>query len=75
MLESKTSRYPDGTILRKFANGFVFEGYADAHDEPISGTLITPEGVKYEIPDFNGEYIYNVFELIQKGQMNRYLKR
>lgn len=75
MKESDITVNPDGTILRKFINGFVFEGYADEHYEPISGVLKTPKGVKYDIPDFKGEYIYNVFEKINAGQLDNYKRK
>lgn len=75
MKESEITRMSDGTIVRRFANGFVFEGYADRRHEPLSGTITTPEGVKYEIPDFKGEYIYNVFDMIKQGQLKNYIKQ
>ncbi len=75
MKESEITKMSDGTIIRKFVNGFVFEGYADDRDNPISGILTTPEGIKYEIPDFKGEYIYNVFDMIRQGQLKNYIKQ
>ena len=74
MKESEIIRMSDGTIIRKFANGFVFEGYADGRYEPLSGTITTPEGVKYDIPNFNGENVYDVFKLIKQGKLKNYIK-
>ena len=75
MKESDITVYPDGTILRKFVNGFVFEGYADEHYEPVSGVLKTPEGVKYDIPDFKGEYVYDIFDMINAGKLEKYKRK
>ncbi len=66
-----TSRMPDGTEILEFTNGYTFEGTTDARDYPVSGILKTPEGEKYDIPQFE-EDPYKVFALIEKGELERY---
>lgn len=66
-----TSRMPDGTAILKFVNGYTFEGLLDAKDYPLTGILKTPEGVRYRIPEFK-EDIYEVFELIESYQLEKY---
>lgn len=68
------SRYPDGTILIKYPNGFRFEGYGDECDNPKSGIITTPQNVKYKITDFKGENISDVFNMIERGELVRYIK-
>lgn len=65
-----TSQMPDGSVIIEYDNGYVFEGYLDANREPFSGVIKTPEGVKYDIPEFK-ENIYSVFELIKNKQLER----
>ena len=73
MKYADVSRFPDGTIEIKYTNGYSFEGYGDNSDNPISGILTTPEGVKYNIPDFKGENINSVFNMINRGELSRYI--
>ncbi|MBR0488871.1 MAG: hypothetical protein IJJ68_01525 [Prevotella sp.] len=75
MKRSTISRFPDGTITQKYVNGYVFEGYADVKDEPLSGTLTTPNGEKYDIPDFKGEYIIDVINMIENGELKKYKRK
>lgn len=70
---SDISRFPDGTIVVKYANGFIFEGFGDNRDNPISGILRTPDGIKYDIPDFKDEDIYSVFNMIKRGELKHYI--
>ena len=62
-----TSHMPDGSVIIKFKNGYSF---VDVKYNPTSGTLTTPTGAKYDIPDF--EDVYAVFNLIEKNKLERY---
>ncbi len=66
-----TSHMPDGSVIIKFKNGYSFEGFVDVKYNPTSGTLTTPTGAKYDIPDFK-EDVYAVFNLIEKNKLERY---
>lgn len=70
---AEISKFHDGTIVIKYTNGYRFEGYCDDNNNPNSGVLTTPDGVKYNIPDFNGEDIYNVFAMIKRGELRQYV--
>lgn len=67
------SKYPDGTCLIRYSNGYIFEGYADDKNNPISGIITSPEKKKYKIPDFKDEDIFDVFEMIARGELTRYI--
>ena len=56
-------------LIIKFTNGYKFERAIDANNYPSLGILTTPDGVKYDIPEHK-EDIYEVFDLIEKGQLN-----
>lgn len=75
MKESEIIINQDGTIVRKFVNGYVFEGFADGKYEPLSGSITTPDGVIYDIPNFKGEDVYNIFESIKQGKLVKYKRK
>ena len=68
------SRHEDGTVSREYTNGYKFEGKTNIKSEPLSGTITTPEGLKYTIPDFKGENVYEVFQLIEQGMLEKFFK-
>lgn len=67
------SKFPDGTIKIKYSNGFKFEGNGDERNNPVSGIIISPDNVKYHIPDFKGECIEDIFTMIKNGELKRYI--
>ena len=69
-----TSQMPDGSVIIKFANGYIFEGFVDAKNYPISGIIKTPSGLKYYIPEFEEDF-FSVFNLIEKSELERFRTR
>lgn len=67
------SRFPDGTIEIRYPNGFKFEGNGDERNNPVSGIIISPDNVKYNIPNFKGECIENIITMIKNGELKRYI--
>lgn len=71
LISTITSRMPDGTVIVEYENGYTFEGYVDSKHNPRSGVFKTPEGVKYDIPEFE-EGAFEVFNLIKANQLERF---
>lgn len=60
---------PDGTVVIKYDNGYTFEGMTDSRNNPVSGIIKTPEGVKYSFHGSGNEPMSRVFLLIENGKM------